>query len=150
MTIVYNIDLTHYSSILQRNYLNFSTSELGGILLCGYVVIGSKTANDFFHFEADLLKFSYDLYDLLLELKSSKSTEAQLHNVDQRYEFELKKKEDELLMTLNKKHTIVFNFDEFIKAVANMKKKLLVDFKILFSNYSEIKNAHFIMAALSR
>lgn len=148
--IVYNIDLTHYTSVLRRNYLNFSTSELGGNLLSGYVVISSKKANDFFHFEADLLKFSYDLYDLLLELKRSKSSVLQLHNVDQRYGFDVMKKEEELVMTLNKKHTIVFNFSEIVKEVADMKRKLLVDFKILYPNYSEIKNGPYIIAALSR
>lgn len=152
MQLLFNIDLEHYKNILKQNYINYSNSELGENLLWGEIII-LNDKKDFLYFEADLLKFSYDIYDTLNRLLSVKKENEDnsieyLFNMYQFYQLELKKEGKYVIITFNKKQSVKYNLKKIISEIKNLKTKLLVDLKILFPNYEEIKNIKFLLDML--
>ncbi|WP_346882956.1 hypothetical protein [uncultured Algibacter sp.] len=152
MQLLFNIDLEHYKNILKQNYINYSNSELGENLLWGEIII-LNDKKDFLYFEADLLKFSYDIYDTLNRLLSVKKENEDnsieyLFNMYQLYQLELKKEGKYVIITFNKKQSVKYNLKKIISEIKNLKTKLLVDLKILFPNYEEIKNIKFLLDML--
>lgn len=153
MRLLFNIDLDHYKNVLKKDYKSYSNSELGENLIWGEIIL-INNKNEFLLFEADLLKFSYDIHDSLKKLLTVKkenedSSIEYLFNMYQLYQLELKKEGKYVLVTFNKKTTVRYNLKKTILEIEKLKKGLLNDFKILFPDYKEIKNFQFLLNVLS-
>lgn len=138
MELLFNLNLKHHISSLKYDYINYNLSELGENLFWGKIIILNQK-NDYLLFEADLLKFSYDIYSSLVRLDSKEDDSKEyLSNMYQLYQLELRREKKNVFITFNKKHTVCFNRKKLILKIKHMKVELLEDFKILFPNYKDI------------
>lgn len=147
MKLLYKIDLQHYQEACKKNISNYSVATLGANLFWGEVLIlGNENA--YLSFKADLIKFSYDLYDVLKKLKTNKESVYNLYNMYELYEFEIKMEADNVLLKLDRKKKVAFNYNDFCQEIYKLKQNIMTDIKILFKDYHNINNIEKLFSLL--
>lgn len=147
MKLLYKIDLQHYQETCKKNISNYSVATLGENLIWGDVLILGND-NAYLSFKADLIKFSYDLYDVLKKLKTNKASVYNLYNMYELYEFEIKMEADNVLLKLDRKKKVAFNYNDLCKEIYTLKQNIMNDIKILFKDYHNINNIEKLFALL--
>ncbi|NML37347.1 hypothetical protein HHL17_09065 [Chitinophaga sp. G-6-1-13] len=147
MKLLYKIDLQHYQETCKKNISDYSVATLGENLIWGDVLIlGNENA--YLSFKADLIKFSYDLYDVLKNLKINKASVYNLHNMYELYEFEIKMEADNVLLKLDRKKKVAFNYNDFCQEIYKLKQNIMNDIKILFKDHHNINNMEKLFSLL--
>lgn len=147
MELLYKIDLQQYQETCKKNISNYSVATLGEHLIWGDVLmLGNENA--YLSFKADVVKLSYDLYDVLKKLKADEKQVCHLYHPYELYELEVKMEAGNVSLKLDRKKKVTFHYDDFCKEIYKLKQDVMNDIKILFKDYHNISNIEKLFSIL--